>query len=107
MPPRLKKDQSDIQGVYKIISSVFANPFFEMKALSLSTGTAPLDKINFLNLHAIRKIAMNTQEHLINRTIEFFEQSEKRKLGTFSLMKKVVKVKKRANVQSDIFGKTY
>ena len=41
LPPRLKKDQSDIQGVYKIISSVFANPSFEMKAISLSTGTAP------------------------------------------------------------------
>ena len=38
LPPRLKKDQFDIQGAYNIINSVFVNSSLEMKAISLPTG---------------------------------------------------------------------
>ena len=102
LPPRLKKDQFDIQGVYYIINSVFVNPSLEMKSISLPTGTAPSDEINFLDVHSIREIARNLfmQEHLINRTIQFFEPLRKLKLRTFSFMKKVVKVKKTTRFNS-------
>ena len=101
-PARVKRDQSDVQTVYDTVSSVFVNPFSEMELVSLSTGIAPTDKIKngLLNAHAIGKTALNKfiEKRLVNQRTQYFEPLRKLKLGTFSSMKKVVKVEKNGKV---------
>ena len=85
-----------------------------MELISLSTGIAPADKIkkDLLDAHATGESAMNKfiHERLVNQTTQYFEPLKKLKLGTFSAMKKVVKVQTNGKVvqfsaQSNIFGK--
>ena len=110
---RIKRDQCDIQPVHDTAISVFVNPFSEMELISLSSGIAPTDKIktDLLDAHAIGETAMNklVHERPVNTT-QFFEPLRKLKLGTFSSMKKVIKVQTKSQVfqfiaQSNIFGK--
>ena len=83
-PPRIKRDQSDVQTVYDTISSVFINPFSEMDLISLSTGIVPTDKIknDLFNAHAIGETALNKfiDERLVNQRTRFFEPLRKLKL---------------------------
>ena len=102
-PSRINKDQCDVQAVYDTISSIFVNPFSEMDLVSLSTGVAPSELItqDLLNAQSVGEKSMK----------EFIDDPLKKlKLGTFSSMKKVVKVQTNGktvqfSAQSNIFGK--
>ena len=73
-----------------------------MELISLSTEIAATDtiKIDLLNVHAIGETALKKfiDESLVNQRTQFFETLRKLKLGTFSSLKKVVKMKKKWQV---------
>lgn len=85
-----------------------------MEIISLSTGTASTDKIktNLLDAHAIGETTMNKfiHEREVNTTTQFSEPLRKLKVGTFSSMKKAIKVQTNSkdlqfSAQSNIFGR--